>query len=190
MKTKANITATPRKLASRTSRTEPSVPIREWWEEFEKLAWFLGRIGPDDICCGGLTRRQCTILRIVTSGKGERLSDLARVTGITPSAMTRVLERLEKQGLLHRVHGGMEDGRASTIAITPHGRETRAQLDQLMMQRTEAILTAIPLDMRSEILTALRKLNNAFANSGCCGLDPIGTLRKAGARGPRLSRKP
>jgi DNA-binding MarR family transcriptional regulator len=190
MKTKTSITTNPCNLASRMSRSEPFAPVREWWEEFEKLEWFLGRLGPDDICCGGLTPRQCTILRILTSGKGERLSDLARVTGITPSAMTRVLERLEKQGLLHRVHGGMEDGRASTIAITPHGRETRALLDKFMMQRTEAILAAIPLGSRSEILTAVRKLNSAFANSGCCGLDPVTTLRKHRRHAARLSKQP
>ena len=172
------------KTTSRMSRLKPSATVREWWEEFEKLAWFLGRIGPDDICCGGLTPRQCAILRVLTSGKGERLSDLAQATGITASAMTRVLERLEKQGLLHRVHGGMEDGRASTIAITPRGKHSRALLDQFMMQRTEAILAAIPLDSRAEILAALHKLNNAFANSGCCGLDPVERLLNCRARRP------
>lgn len=184
------MTTSTRKLVPRANRDKPLASVREWWEEFEKLEWFLGRIGPDDICCGGLTPRQCAILRILTSGKGERLSDLAQATGITPSAMTRVLERLEKQGLLHRVHGGMEDGRASTIAITPHGRETRAQLDLLMTQRTEAILAAIPLDTRSEILTALRKLNKAFANSGCCVLDPVTTLRKHRLHGSDSSKNP
>ncbi len=187
MKSRTSITTKPHEVPSRMARIDPSAPVREWWEELEKLAWFLSRIGPDDICCGGLTPRQCTILRILASGKGERLSDLAQATGITPSALTRVLERLEKQGLLHRVHGSMEDGRASTIAITPHGRNTLTQLDRLMMQRTELIVAAIPLDTRSEILGAVRKLNNAFANSGCCGLDPATTLRKHMRHAPRLS---
>ena len=159
--------------------------VREWWEEFEKLGWFLGRIGPDDVCCGGLTPRQCAILRVLTSGKGERLSDLADATGISPSAMTRVLERLEKQGLLRRVHGGMEDGRASTIAITERGRHTRALLDQFMMQKTEAIVAAIPPESRSEILSAVQKLNSVFTNSGCCGLDPVGKLQQCGIRAKR-----
>ncbi len=184
------MTACPGKPVPGALRNEPLGSVRDWWEEFEKLEWFLGRIGPDDICCGGLTPRQCTILRILTSGKGERLSDLAQATGITPSAMTRVLERLENQGLLRRVHGAMEDGRASTIAITPHGRETRAQLDLLMMQRTEAILAAIPLESRQEILTALRKLNSAFAISGCCGLDPVTTLREHRLPVPHPRKKP
>lgn len=177
-------------FAPQAPRNEPFADIREWWEEFEKLAWFLGRIGPDDVCCGGLTPHQCAILRILTSTKGERLTDLSQALGISQSAMTRVLERLEKEGLLHRVHGRMEDGRASTIAITAHGKHTRALLDQFMIQRTRKILEAIPLGSRTEILTAIRKLNNAFANSGCCGLDPVGTLRKRRARPPGASSRP
>ncbi len=169
---------------------DASTSIREWWEEFEKLEWFLARIGPEEVCCGGLTPRQCAILRVLTSSKGERLSDLAEAMGITPSALTRVLERLEKQGLLHRVHGNMEDGRASTIAITSHGRHTRALLDRLMMQRTQEVLQALPLDSRTEILTAVRKLNNALAASGCCELDPVGKLRKHRARPQAVKRRP
>jgi DNA-binding MarR family transcriptional regulator len=184
------MTASTHQLVRHASCNEPSAHIREWREEFEKLAWFLGRIGPDDICCGGLTPRQCAILRVLTSSKGERLSDLADAMGITPSAMTRVLERLEKQGLLRRVHGGMEDGRASTIAITSQGQHTRALLDQFMIQRTREILEAIPLDSRTEILAAVRKLNKAFAVSGCCQLDPVGKLRKCRARPQGASSRP
>jgi DNA-binding MarR family transcriptional regulator len=166
-------------IASRhDSHLDSSTSVREWREEFEKLEWFLARTGPGEVCCGGLTPRQCAILRVLTSSKGERLSDLAQATGISPSAMTRVLERLEKQGLLHRVHGGMEDGRASTIAITPRGKHTRALLDQMMIERTQEVLAAIPLNERDEILAAVRKLNHVFVSSGCCGLDPVGRLRK------------
>jgi len=157
---------------------ESHTGVREWWEEFERLGWFLGRIGPDEVCCDELTPRQCAILRVLTSSNGERLSDLAQTTKITPSAMTRVLQRLEKQGLLQRVHGEMQDGRAATVAITPHGRQVRAQLDRFMMQRTATILSAIPADSREEILAAVRKLNDAFENAGCCGLDPLTTLEK------------
>ncbi len=157
--------------------TQSPARVRELWKEFERLGWFLGRIGPDEMCCGSLTRRQCAILRVLTCSGGERLSDLAQAIGLSPSGMTRVLERLEKQGLLSRVHGGMQDGRESTISITVLGRETRALLDQIMIQKTEAILTAIPIKSRSVILKAIRELNCAFEVSGCCGLDPVESLR-------------
>ncbi len=146
-----------------------SASIRQWREEIETLTWFLDRIGPEDICCGGLTPRQCAILRVLTSRRGEKLSDLAQATGITPSAMTRVIERLERQGLLTRVHGAMQDGRATTIIVTPRGKRSRGLLEQFMRKRIEAILAAIPVESRPEILEALRRLNEAIKMSGCCG---------------------
>ena len=155
-----------------------SLDVRDWWSELEKLGWFLARIGPDDICCGDLTPRQCAILRVLYVGEGTRLSDLAAATGITPSAMTRALERLEKQGLLRRVHGEMRDGRATTVELTPAGDHACIQFDDYMRQRTITVLSAIPDRERNEILQSLRKLNKAFEKAGCCGVDPVSALEK------------
>ncbi len=118
--------------------------VQEWWSEFDKLAWFLSRIGPDDVCCGDLTPRQCEVLRVLNVGEGTRLSDLAAATGITASAMTRALERLEKQGRVRRVHGEMKDGRATTVELTPEGNDACYQFDNYMKQRTTSVLSAIP----------------------------------------------
>ena len=60
---------------------------------------------------------------------------MAKEAGITPSAMTRVLEKLEGRNLVQRVRGAAEDGRAAKVAITSHGREVRASIDKLMRQR-------------------------------------------------------
>ena len=66
--------------------------IKNWWDELERLARILGQVGPDEVCCEGLSQRQCSILRILVAQEGARISDLAATSGITPSAMTRVLE--------------------------------------------------------------------------------------------------
>ncbi len=152
--------------------------VQDWWSEFEKLALFLSRIGPDDVCCGDLTPRQCEVLRVLNVGEGTRLSDLAAATGITASAMTRALERLEKQGLVRRVHGEMRDGRATTVELTHEGDDACCQFDNYMKQRTITVLSAIPESERKEILQSLRKLNKAFGKAGCCGSDPVSALKK------------
>jgi DNA-binding MarR family transcriptional regulator len=152
--------------------------VREWEAQFERLGWFLARVGPDEVCCGGLTPRQCAVLRILSMGKGERLSDLAEAVGISPSAMTRALDRMEKQGLLRRVHGSMDDGRAATVEITERGSDVCSQLEQLTKQSTTTVIAAIPVGSRPKVLHALQILNSAFENAGCCGLDPASTLDK------------
>jgi len=150
---------------------------KQWWDELERLGRILGRIGPDEVCCEGLSQRQCSILRTLVEREGARLSDLAASSGITPSAMTRVLEKLESRGLVERVRGTHKDGRAAEVRITAEGRRTRKQLDALMQQRTNEIIESIPAEQRSNILSALETLNTAIESAGCCGLNtPVAKL--------------
>src|SRR5512146_2684724 len=97
--------------------------LDSWWHELERLARVLGQIGPDEICCEGLTARQASILRTLAAREGSRLSDLAEAACLSPSAMTRVVEKLEAQGMVQRVRGAQDDGRAGMVRITDRGRE-------------------------------------------------------------------
>ncbi|HVP44330.1 MAG TPA: MarR family transcriptional regulator [Terriglobales bacterium] len=143
--------------------------IAGWYRELERLARLLGQVGPDEICCEGLTSRQCSILRTLVQQEGARLSDLAQAAGISPSAMTRVLERLEKLGLVRRVRGAQKDGRAARVEITAEGRKVRQRIDRLMGERTTAIVDAIPAASRNKLLDALHMLNCCIERGGGCG---------------------
>jgi DNA-binding MarR family transcriptional regulator len=151
--------------------------IQQWWDELERLSGILGQVGPDEVCCDGLSQRQTAILRILVAREGARLSDLAARSGITPSAMTRVLEKLEARGLVERVRGTHTDGRAASVRITAAGRKTRELLDRLMRDRTQQIINSIPKSQRQEVFRALKTLNDAIESAGCCALNaPVATL--------------
>lgn len=151
--------------------------VQGWWNELERLSRILGRIGPDEVCCDGLSQRQTAILRVLVSSEGARLTDLAALSGITPSAMTRVLEKLEARGLVERIRGAHDDRRAAMVRITASGRRTRKLLDQLMRSRTQTIMDSIPQKQRIQVLQALEILNDAIERAGCCALNaPVATL--------------
>jgi len=153
--------------------------VQQWWEELERLGRVLGQIGPDEVCCDGLSQRQCAILRTLVAQEGARIGDLAASSGITPSAMTRVLEKLERRRLVERVRGAQKDGRAAMVRITAAGRQTRRQLDGLMRERTLQIMQAFPAAGRGQALRALKMLNDAIAQGGCCPLnEPVARLCK------------
>ena len=143
--------------------------VDAWRAELDRAERVLGRIGPDDICCEGLTPRQASILGILTAREGARLSDLAAAAEITPSAMTRVLEKLERRSLVQRVRGDKADGRAATVEITSEGRRVRARIDEMVCDRSAAIMSAIPERKRAQVLAAIRLFNDALEQSGCCG---------------------
>lgn len=152
-----------------------------WWNELERLSAVLGRVGPDEICCGGLTQRQCAILRVLAAREGARLSDLAIHSCISASAMSRIVDKLEERGLVERVWGTGSDGRAASVAITKAGRTTRRQLDRLMLQRSAQLVATVPEAKRETVLEALQILNNALESSTCCGLnEPVERLPEEG----------
>lgn len=151
--------------------------VQQWWDELERMANVIGLISPDEVCCDGLSQRQAAILRVLVSSEGARLMDLAAMSGISPSAMTRVLEKLEARGLVERVRGAQIDGRAAMVRVTAGGRRTRELLDRLMQQRTEQIIHSVPRKDRNDVLRALHILNDAMEASGCCALNaPVAQL--------------
>jgi DNA-binding MarR family transcriptional regulator len=149
--------------------------LQQWSRELERLSRLLDRVGPDEVCCEGLTTRQCGILRTLAAGEGARISDLATYAGISPSAMTRVLEKLEAKQLVNRVRGAARDGRAASVAITQHGRNVRGKIDQLMLERTRTILSAFPAGLQPQLLAAIRLLNQALEPGGCCQFEGEGS---------------
>jgi DNA-binding MarR family transcriptional regulator len=149
--------------------------LQQWSQQLERLSRLLGRVGPDEVCCEGLTTRQCGILRTLAAGEGARISDLASSAGISPSAMTRVLEKLEARQLVKRVRGAARDGRAASVAITQHGRHVRGKIDQLMLERTRTILSAFPPGVQPQLLAAIRLLNQALEPGGCCQFEGEGS---------------
>jgi MarR family transcriptional regulator, organic hydroperoxide resistance regulator len=147
----------------------PSNPqFDPWSTELERLTRVLNQVGPDEVCCEGLTPRQCGILRTLVDKQGARISDLAADAGLTPSAMTRVLEKLEARNLVQRVRGAGDDGRAAAVAITARGREVRKSIDDLMRERTKSIVAQIPAGLRPQLLAGIRMLNQALERGGCC----------------------
>ena len=75
----------------------------------------------------GITSQQGSILFMVASGKCLLAAELAREYGIDASAVTRLVDRLEKRGLLTRVRSN-EDRRVVRLALTPEGHAIAARM--------------------------------------------------------------
>jgi DNA-binding MarR family transcriptional regulator len=121
--------------------------------------------------------------------EGARLRDLAQASGVTASAMTRNIQRLEARGLVERVRGSQPDKREAMVRITGAGRCLRQQLDQLMLARAESLWHAMPASTRRTTVQALRVLNDAFATAGCCPLNqPVPDLSAVGKNLKQIAR--
>ena len=79
----------------------------------------------------GLTIQQYNVLRIVRGGpaKGHPIYEIERRMIYRFANVTRLVDRLEAQGLLKRV-ADPKDRRVSRVVITPKGRRLMERLDE------------------------------------------------------------
>lgn len=140
--------------------------FNDWWQQLERLSRGLGRIGPDEICCEGLTARQCGLLRLLAGSEGMVLGDLAQRAGVTASGLSRALDRLQELGLVERVRGANPDGRAALVRVTGAGHKVLQRINELMRQRVDAVIQAIPEVTRPMVWHALQPLIEAVERAG------------------------
>jgi DNA-binding MarR family transcriptional regulator len=127
----------------------------------------------------GLTPTKLSALATVWQAGPLRLGDLAAAERIAPSTLTRLVSSLEESGFVERlpVPG---DARASTLAITPLGREMLERISQertTMLRESLMTLSAQQLSALAAALPALEQL--AEATPGERGkADPAGIERR------------
>jgi len=95
-----------------------------------------------------------------TPGGRLRMSDLAAQTALTPSGLTRAIDRLSDAGLVSR-QACPEDRRGAFAALTVSGDERMRQaLDIHRTQLAELLDGALDPDEELALVAALRKLRD------------------------------
>ncbi len=104
-----------------------------------------------------------------TPGGRLRMSDLAAQTALTPSGLTRAIDRLSTAGLVSR-HACPEDRRGAFAALTPAGEaRMREALDLHRNQLAELLDGALDPEEELVLVTMLRKLRDRV-NPGASSL--------------------
>src|SRR5947209_10506423 len=101
------------------------------------LARFLAR---------GTSLTSRTVLRTLQEDGPTRLTELAAATGVSQPAMTQLVGRMEREGLVVRLMDPA-DARATLVDITAAGRAVRSQLHESLRERlAELLYTLSPHD--------------------------------------------
>jgi DNA-binding MarR family transcriptional regulator len=98
--------------------------LAAWWEFMTAHALLMQRVGRDLAAGSGLPLGSYNVLRLLHEAPAGRLrlSELARAVHLTRSGVTRLANRLESTGLLHREEHA-KDRRSSCAVLTARGRE-------------------------------------------------------------------
>jgi DNA-binding MarR family transcriptional regulator len=114
----------------------------------------------------GITSQQGSILFMVASGKCLLAAELAREYGIDASAVTRLIDRLEKRGLLTRVRSN-EDRRVVRLALTPEGEAIAARMPAIFTGVLDSLLGGFTAEEVGFLKSMLRRvLVNAGEQTG------------------------
>ncbi|WP_321914230.1 MULTISPECIES: MarR family winged helix-turn-helix transcriptional regulator [unclassified Paraburkholderia] len=105
----------------------------------------------------GVTSQQASILFMVATGKCTLAAELAREYGIDASAVTRLVDRLEKRGLLKRVRSS-EDRRAVRLALTPEGLAIAARMPAIFRSVTEHLSAGFTPEEVGFLKSMLRRI--------------------------------
>ena len=95
------------------------------------------------------------VLAALAEDGPSRLTTLATATGIAQPAMTQLVGRMEREGLVVRLIDP-EDARATLVAITDAGRELRDELHQSAHERTAELLERLSADDQATLALAMR----------------------------------
>jgi DNA-binding MarR family transcriptional regulator/SAM-dependent methyltransferase len=122
-----------------------------------------------DVACCGMTVAQAATLEVLKMEGAVRLSTLGRRLGISPSTLTRNLQRLEERGLIERT-ADPEDARAAIATLTPAGEKTAAELEEQEIISAAGLLKSLPPERRGRVVQALEDLLEAIreATEPCC----------------------
>jgi MarR family transcriptional regulator, organic hydroperoxide resistance regulator len=117
---------------------------------FESLAQAVRRARgvPAQPAQDALTLSQYGLLQGLTQAGQARVVELANAAGVTPPTATRILDALERRGIVER-RRAPEDRRGVTITLTPNGRELLDTQHEWLRSRQQAFYAELPAGERA-----------------------------------------
>lgn len=147
------------KAPHRQGKAEPGA-AQFGGEDVDRLRMALGRIArlvDRQVSGDGMTRTQLSVLATIARLGPLGISELADIEGLNPTMLSRVLGKLEADGLVSRA-AAETDRRAVRVQTTPVGRSLHQRLRRQRSQLFAERLTGLTPEQASRLLAALPAL--------------------------------
>ena len=114
---------------------------------------------------GGLTISQFHLLDALEHASALTVGELAEAAGVTSPTTTRMLDTLERHGIVHR-RPALNDGRAVEVRLTPRGRKAVGAARDRLREAQHAVFEELSPSERRQATPMLRHLASAIARLG------------------------
>jgi len=98
----------------------------------------------------------------VSQCEGVTPKALAERTGLDPGYLSRILARLERDGMIRRERSP-DDGRSVTLWTTPAGRRTQGELNERSNEQVEGLIAPLPQAARARLTEAMADVEGLLA---------------------------
>lgn len=113
----------------------------------------------------GLTSSQMFILRYLARCGQAKSSDIGRIVGLSPGAVTQVTDEMIRLRLVDRVRSE-EDRRVVYVSLTPEGKDTVEKIRLAGSKRLLSILEQLPPDDTDSFINILEKVVDIIDQGG------------------------
>jgi DNA-binding MarR family transcriptional regulator len=124
-----------------------------------RLARTLRRRWREALAPWDLSPHQARALRVVSSGDGVRVSELADALRIAPRSATEVADGLQERGLVERTTDP-RDRRAVVLTATAAGRQVQREVDDARAADSQELFARLSAADRTELARILRSLTD------------------------------
>ena len=138
------------------ARTEGEVEFVQAFDAFAR-AVRRARGAPPIDASKALTLSQYGLLEALSTREQARVAELADEGGVTPPTATRILDALERRGIVKRTRDP-HDRRAVTITLTDSGRALLDAQQRWMRERRRAFVEALAPEQRQLVPALLQGL--------------------------------
>ena len=119
----------------------------------ERVVTMVRRIVPS----GGMSLTAVSTLNTLQNAGMLRLTELAAAQSVTQPAMTQLVTRMERDGLVER-RSSDHDGRVVLVALTTAGRVYLANRRAIRARRLDELMSMLPATDRKAVIAALPAL--------------------------------
>ncbi len=116
----------------------------------------------------GLTPSQASALQVLSWRGPQKLSDLAAIEGLNPTMLSRIVKKLDEDGLLRR-RQDPHDLRSALVEATEEGKKVAENIRHSRARVVADALAEMPVETRSSLqgaLTALESLRETLKAQG------------------------
>jgi DNA-binding MarR family transcriptional regulator len=114
---------------------------------------------------GGLTLSQYGLLEGLANRRAARVQELATAAGISASTATRILDALERRGIVRRTRSS-QDRRAVAVSLTGLGHDLLHAEEEWLRGRQRAFYSSLPAaeqELAPDLLVRLAALIDELA---------------------------